>query len=443
MPSNWMALERKGHIYLNLRKVFLMMCIQRCFCVGLLVLGGWASADQAVPAKDSVTDGFWGLNDALEPSGIEFGLSLTGIYQQNARGGTSTSRRQGRWTGSYDFEITADLERLFGMEGAELYLLAEGTWSRRDIDETSVGSAFGVNGDFAPREAFTIIEFWYQHSFFDDTLRIRFGKLDMTGGFEHKGCPVSFDCNAYANDENTQFLNSALVNNPTIPFPDYGLGVIAFWNPFGDWYVSAGAADAQADRRETGFNTAFHGDDYFVYMAETGITPQLDSANGPLQGAYRVGVWYSPEPRANTQAEEDGRAWRDDTGFYLSVDQLLAKENSDPDDAQGLGAFFRWGTASAKTNDIADFYSFGVQYQGLFDGRDEDVLGIGYARGVFSHRASAVYRDHHESVVEAYYNASVTQWLSLSPSVQYIANPGGTGNTKDAVVVGLRAMMTF
>ena len=262
----------------------------------------------------------------------------------------------------------------------------------------------------------------------------------MTGGFDCSGCPVSFDGNVFANDENAQFLNSALVNNPTIPFPDYGLGVILHWNPIADWYLSVGTADAQADKRETGFNTAFHGEDYFVYLAETGITPRLESANGPLQGAYRVGMWYSPEPRAHSDAD---RLWRDDTGFYLSFDQLLAKENNDSDDSQGLGAFFRYGYADSKTNDIPNFYSFGVQYQGLLEGRDDDVLGIGYARGFFSDRASTTFRDDYESVIETYYNTQITRHLSLSPSLQYVANPGGTGSTDDAVVVGLRAMMTF
>ncbi len=415
----------------------------KCFWIGMLVVCGVVYAQEGLMEQDSLTNGFWGVNEVLEPAGVEFAFSLTNIYQQNARGGTSTSRRQGRFSGSYDFEMSADLERLFGAEGAELYMLAEGTWSRGSIDDTSVGSAFGVNGDFASREAFNIIEFWVQQSFFDDTLQLRIGKLDMTGTFDCRGCPVSFDGNMYANDENTQFLNSALVNNPTIPFPDYGLGAILHWNPIEVWYLSVGAADSQADKRETGFNTAFHNEDYFVYVTETGITPRFDSPDGPLQGAYRVGLWYSPEPRANSQDAENGRAWRDDTGLYLSFDQLLAKENSDPDDTQGLGAFFRYGYVDDKTNDIPDFYSFGIQYEGLFEGRDADVLGIGYARGFFSDRASSIYRDDYESVIETYYNARITQWLNLSPSIQYVANPGGTGNTKDAVVLGLRATMIF
>lgn len=390
--------------------------------------------------RQSLTDGFWGLNESWEPSGVWVGLSVTNIYQQNARGGVSTHRRQGRWSGSYDLETELDMERLSGMEGGTLYLHAEGTWSRRDIDETSIQSLFGVNGDFAPREALNLIELWYQQSLWDDTLQVRLGKIDMTGGFECRGCPVSFDCNRYANDENTQFLNSALVNNPTIPFPDYGIGAIVLWAPSEWWYVSFGAADAQADKRETGLNTAFHGEDYFVYMMETGLTPAFQSANGGLPGAYRVGVWYDPQPKARL---DETRIYRDDTGFYLSFDQMLSKENNDPDDTQGLGAFFRYGYASGRVNAVSNFFSGGIQYEGLFEGRDADVLGIGYAHGVLSDRSGSPFSEDFESVLEVYYAWKAAGWLTITPSVQYVTNPGGAGESKDAVVAGVRTLITF
>lgn len=395
--------------------------------------------------QESLTDGFWGLNEALEPSGIDFAFAIANIYQINTHGGTSTHRRQGRWSGSYDLEMNFDLEQLAGIEGGSIYMLAEGTWSRKDIDGTSVGSYFGVNGDFAPREAFNIIELWYQQSYWEDTLQLRIGKLDMTGGFECRGCPVSFDGNRFANDEYTQFLNAALINNPTIPFPDYGLGAILHWNPIEQWYFSIGAADAQADKRETGFNTTFYGEDYFVYMAETGITPQFDSSNGPLLGAYRVGVWYDPQPRpldADSFNNPD-KQYRDDTGLYLSFDQTLTKENNDPRDNQGLGVFFRYGYGHSRSNDMTNFFSFGCQYQGLLEGRDEDVLGLGYAHGTFSDRASTTHTEDYESVVEMYYSAQVTGWMALSPSVQYVANPGGTAGVSDALIFGVRSLITF
>lgn len=407
---------------------------------GISMIMAWTRAEPDHMHQTGFARSLGDVDERLESAGLDFSTCLTSIYQINTQGGRSTNQRQGRWSGSYDLEMNADLHKLFGIDSAVLYMHSESTWSRRDIDETSVGSYFGANGDFYPRNSFSIIELWYEQAYLDDTLRLRVGKLDMTGGFECRGCPVSFDGNAYANDENTQFLNNALINNPTIPFPDYGLGAILYWNPIEHWYVSAGAADAQADRRETGFNTAFHREDYFVYMAETGITPQLDSANGPLQGAYRVGMWYDPQPKANSDAET---LVRDDTGFYLSFDQAIVKENSLPGDTQGLGTFFRYGYAPSRANDLTQFYSAGLQYQGIFAGRDEDVLGIGYAHGAFSDRAAETHTEDYESVLETYYSIVLTPSVIISPSLQYVTHPGGDASAQDALVAGIRAHIVF
>ena len=388
--------------------------------------------------RDTVTNGFGGLADTLADSGVELGLSWTNVYQANVEGGMSTNQRQGRHTGSYDLEIGLDLEQLWAIGGASMLVHTEGSWSRMDIDETSIGSVFGVNGDGAGRRAMDVTEVWYEQAMFDETLRFRFGKLDFGGGFECRGCPVSFDGSAYANDETAQFLNNALVNNPTIPMPEMGLGAVLYWNPIEWWYASIGAADAQADPRETGFRTTFTNEDYFFIAAETGVAPVLDNGRGPMPGAYRIGVWNDAQDK---ERFSDASIERDDVGFYISADQMVYKEVEGEEDSQGLGVFTRYGMANKKVNDIVDFYSLGVQYQGLIEGRDDDVLGVGYAKGIFSDEAG--FADAHESVFEVYYNAAVAPWLSLTPSVQFVDNPGGDNAVDDAVVVGLRAQGAF
>jgi porin len=325
--------------------------------------------------RETLTNGFWGLSDSLADSGIELGLSMTNIYQSNIRGGLDTHEKRGQHTGSYDLEIGADLQQLLGIEGGSLLVHTEGSWSRFDVDETSVGSVFGVNADGAGRRAMDVTEVWYEQAMFDETLRLRLGKMDIGGGFECRGCPVSFDGSAYANDETAQFLNGALVNNPTIPMPDMGIGAVLYWNPIEWWYASIGAIDADADARETGFRTAFHGEDNFFYAAETGVAPVLDSGKGPMPGAYRIGIWNDPQAK---ESFSNGEIRRDDTGFYISADQMVYKENNGAEDSQGLGLFTRYGMADKKVNDIADFWSFGMQYQGLLEGRDDDVLGLGH-----------------------------------------------------------------
>ena len=391
--------------------------------------------------RDTLTGGFWGLNDQLADDGIEIGLGVTSIYQGNVKGGLSTHNKRGRYSGSYDLEMSVDTQKLFGIEGGSLYVHGEGWWSKSGgIDGVSVGSVFGVNGDSGSRDALVITELWWEQAMLDNTLRLRLGKLDITGGFECRGCPVTFDGSAFANDEVSQFLNGALVNNSSIPFPDYGLGAVLYWNPIEWWYASVGIADAQADARETGFRTTFGGEDYFFYIFETGVAPRLDSSKGPLQGTYRIGLWNDPQPKANSDGTKN---YRDDVGFYVSCDQMLTKENSDREDSQGLGSFFRYGYAPGKRNDITNFWSFGFQYQGLLDGRDDDVLGVGFAQGIFSNSADTTYTDDHENAIELYYNAQVAGWLNISPSVQYITNPGGDKTASDAVVLGLRVQMTF
>jgi porin len=399
------------------------------------------NSSESIWERETPSDGFFGLNEKLADDGIELAFGVTNIYQQNVRGGISTHRGAGRFSGSYDLELFVDFEKLTGVKGGRVYMLTEGSWSKYGgIDTPSIGGMFGVNGDGSSRRAIDVTELWYEQSFLDETMRIRLGKMDLTGGFEHHNCPVSFDCSNFANDETAQFLNGALINNPTIPFPENGLGVSIHYASAGPWYVSAAVADAQADFKETGFRTTFCGPAYFFYIFETGLTPQFDSAKGPLQGAYRMGLWYDPQPKSNS---DSAHASRDDVGFYITCDQMLIKENGDSQDTQGIGAFFRYGHADSKRDDIADFWSIGFQYQGPFDGRDDDVLGLGFAQGFFSDYASTTYTDDFESALELYYNAQVTPWLNISPSIQYIANPGGDRTADNAVVLGIRAQMFF
>jgi len=385
--------------------------------------------------QETLTGGFWGLNDELADKGIEVGFSITSIYQANVKGGTSTHARRGRHSGSYDLELSADLQELAGFETGSIYMLVEGGWPDAEgIDAGAVGSAFGVNADAIGNDAMLVKELYYHGPVFSDNLTLMVGKIDFTG---------VFDASAYADCECTQFSNAAFVDDPTIPFPQYSLGAVLTYDLTDSWYIMGGIADAQADSRETGFRTAFYDEDYFFYALETGITAELDSANGAMPGAYRIGLWNDPQPKANTDLGDAGKSYRDDVGVYTSCDQMLYKENAHTEDSQGLGTFFRYGYADDKRNDITGFWSVGFQYQGLFEGRDDDVLALGFARGGFSDKASTTYTDDYESVFELYYSAAVSPWLHISPSIQYVTNPGGDKTIDDAVVLGVRVRVIF
>jgi len=401
------------------------------------------------PAKESadgrITGNWGGLRDNLEDGGIAIDLSYTNVFQHNVHGGTDTHNGF-RSSGSYDLELTLDLEKLLGVTGGTILAVGEGSYGKGLSEGGKIGDMFGVNDDAGGDRSIDLTELWYEQSFFDGKLAVRVGKIDLTGGFECGGCPASFDGNSYANDETAQFLNAALVNNPTIPFPDNGLGVMIHYSPVDWFYCSIGAADAQGDARETGFRTAFHNEDYFFYAFEAGLTPRFAGPNGDLPGAYRFGLWYDPQPKERYINDLGGRlrprSQRDDIGFYLSFDQAVYRES--PGSDQGLGLFLRYGFANEHVNEIAHFWSLGGQYQGLIPDRDDDVLGLAVAQGMLTNKLR--YYDEspgQETVFEAYYNIEVTDWLNVSPDVQYIINPGGTHSATDCFIMGLRLQMSF
>lgn len=389
-------------------------------------------AAQPHTGSETLTKGFWGLSDELARHGIEVTVGSTNIYQTNATGGLGTHQQSGRFTGTYDVQVATDVEKLLGLKGLGLFVHGEGGWPETaGIDEDMVGSVLGVNADALGRRSLDIVEVFLEWNPFEGLLTVKAGKIDFAG---------VFDASEYANDETSQFLNGALVNNPTIPIPDYCLGVILSAHLTDRWSVAAGVGDGEANGRTTGFRTTFDGDDYLFYALETDLRTELSSSHGPLTGNVRFGLWYDPQPKARSGSDE---AYRNDVGVYTSVDQVLLKENGDPEDSQGLGAFARLGCTDPKRNDMATFWSTGVQYQGLWRGRDDDVLGLGVAQGLFSQEASSPFTDDYESVLELYYRIQVAPWVAISPSAQYVANPGGNGAAADAVVVGVRAQIVF
>jgi porin len=388
--------------------------------------------------NERLTGDWGGARTDWEDKGIEIGLAMTHVYQHNVHGGLQTHRGH-RMTGSVDYEVTFDFEAMGLWDGGVLYIAGESSWND-GIGEDRVGNLFGVNGDAGGDEEFIIPECWYEQTLWDGKARFRIGKMDIG---------VDFDTNAYANDETAQFLNPALINTGNVPMPDLGLGAQLIIQP-SDWlYFGIVAADAQADGRETGFNTTFHDEDYFFSGAELGFMPVWETSRGQLPGAYRFGVWYDPQPKDALINDLDGRRLtvptrRDDVGFYFNMDQMLWKELPDDEaDSQGLGMFFRYGYAHDDANEIEHFWSIGCQYQGLIPARDDDVLGFGFAQGILSDKLQDIEGLDRESVYELYYSAQVLPWLNISPDLQYIMDPGADKDGRDSFVAGVRLQMSF
>ena len=49
----------------------------------------------------------------------------------------------------------------------------------------------------------------------------------------------------------------------------------------------------------------------------------------------------------------------------------------------------------------------------------------------------------YELVFELNYNIEIVRWLHFIPDIQYIINPGGTGDISDALVLGFQLALNL
>jgi porin len=93
--------------------------------------------------------------------------------------------------------------------------------------------------------------------------------------------------------------------------------------------------------------------------------------------------------------------------------------------------------------------SLGAQYIGPFEGRAKDRLIFGTTYGKLSNdyadqqEALGNGRPDYEWIFELGYRVQLTKFAYVQPDVQYVNQPGGTGEIPDATVLGVQFGVTF
>ena len=96
---------------------------------------------------------------------------------------------------------------------------------------------------------------------------------------------------------------------------------------------------------------------------------------------------------------------------------------------------------SGDTNPVPLFLAGGWLGQGLVPGRPLDVLALGYGRSSFNSQLEPGLTA--EAVLELNYSFNLTANLSLQPVLQWVLNPGGSGQVDDILAAGLQLQLQF
>jgi len=152
-----------------------------------------------------------------------------------------------------------------------------------------------------------------------------------------------------------------------------------------------------------------------------------------------------------------GRPFRQDRGrwgaYVNFLQQVTRGSGSNP--RSGLSLFFNATLADRRTSVIDTQIAGGLTYTGPFQSRANDDIGLAIgATHVNSRVAWAQMLENHvglgsvpvqrsEYVAEAYYTFRPRNGLEVRPNIQFVVEPGGTSQNRNALVFGLKTIANF
>lgn len=237
-------------------------------------------------------------------------------------------------------------------------------------------------------------EAWFMTELARQRVGLTMGRVDLTNYFDH---------NAVANDETTQFLSDALVNNPMLGLSENGAGLAAVYDPKNGFSAKLGYQQSSSQ--------ALNLSDSLFYLAEVS---QLITPFNLGEGNYRA--WF----------RTDNSSGVDQQAYGVSIDQKITA---------ALTLFARYGSAEALGGDDDKFYSAGFQLKNGVVFNPDDAWGVGLANTEIG--------DDEEDLLEGYYNLRLTQKMQLSFHLTYVTEKPIGVEEVSYFVPGVRFQASF
>ena len=334
------------------------------------------------------------LADAEEHS-VQVGVdaALGTQFAARTRGGSAFPDRRAYALASADLFFTAGIAQntIFFADIVGL----SGTPPEPELQPLTLVN--GYTARLVRQNELNLREAWLRTEIFKQRLALTVGRLDLTN---------YFDQNAFANDETTQFLSDALVNNQMLGLSSNGTGVAAEFDPKNGFRFKFGFQQSNVE--------ATNLSDSFFTLSEAGYT---FTPFGLPEGTYRA--WFRTD---NTPEDGLGK------GGGFSLDQKLTNV---------VGLFGRYGTQQVDLDSDRDhFYSAGVSFQSGFVFNPRDVWGVGYAKMDLS-------SGDKEDLVEGYYNFLLTDRLRLSLHLTHVLERPDSETKYGYLLPGIRFQAAF
>lgn len=340
-----------------------------------------------------------------------FYASYKGDVVSNFNGGIKTGST---YLGLADLFLEFDTERAKLWKGGSFMLHASNTHGGEPSAEL-IGDFQVVSNIEAGNHTF-LYELWYSH---------RFGKIHGTFGLQDLNAEFA------ASDFGGLFLNSSfgihsvIADNVAAPiFPLTSPGITICWDATDRFNLKTALyKGSPVDFDRNPYNVEWdlnhlHG---LLWVTEANFHC---SDNHDCAEILKFGFFYH-EHSSEVETADDDLEY--DYGFYAVGDHRISPSR---EDGKGLSIFYQLGFSPR--NDNIAYFGTGIHYSGLFSKKVSDTFGLAMARGIMTEEAA---KD--ETTIELTYKYQLNKLLYIQPDLQYVINPGGTGQNLDNAFVGI------
>lgn len=369
--------------------------------------------------------------DRFDAPAYGFEAAYTADLWHNARGGVRTGTA---YLDNLDLTLSVDGERAWGVRGLSAYAHVLYNNNTR-FSERYVGDAMTVSNIDAAYGV-RLYEAWMQwQSGTAQSLSLRFGLYDLNSEFDIADSRSLFIHSTHGVGHD---LGQTGENGPSI-FPVTSLGLRAAWEPASNWRILTAVLDGVPGDRDDPTRSGIHLGSEEGALAITEVQWLGERIRKVSLGHWRYTADFADvrSTQAMVLPERD-----DNIGTYGALEVALGALQPGIEPANI--AFVRYGIANGRINEFDDFLGVGIRRQGIFVTRPDDEAGLAFSRASVGAATRAVAaasgapRDSYESAIELTYRASINDWLTIQPDLQFIFNPGADPGLADGLAVGLR-----
>lgn len=346
------------------------------------------------------------LNDT---AGLTYSLDVSLLGQRGAPNGKGTP-----WQTQYYGTANWDMFQsdTWGSGSVQIAYTAIRYWgmnAQRLSDRIGVISA--VNDDSVNANYFDQLSYTHQ-------LPGSFNGVSVTLG----QFPISnFDGGSYDSNQQINFLNYALSQNGSSTYPSASLGGYLTFAPNEEWRFTAGFQDAH---NISGESISIHkfGKGRFTSFGSITYSPTI---KGLGDGVYSITVYNQPGVW-----EQPGTS----TGWSVNLQQALGDK---------FAVFARINGANNSSETIKQSYVLGAVYNNPLNRNALDQIGFAGAVNKLNKSVNGAGTRSVENVLEVYWAWGVSNFMTITPDIQFYINPGANTDQRTATVTSIRATLMF